>query len=86
MTLIFFTEAFLIYETIYTGDNLFSYVFTPSLEALFSSILAISACQIASQVKKSTGRKQNTCLLTWHIINLFLLVIILVIFAIFYLK
>ena len=59
---------------------------SPVLEILFSLILALSACYIASLVRNSTGMKSNTCLLIWHIFNLFLLITTTVIHAIFYSK
>ena len=63
----------------------FSINLLPScLEAVFSLILVISACQIASWITRSTGKRQNTCLLTWHVINLFLLAAVTTLYAIFY--
>ena len=58
----------------------------PSLEIVFSLLLVISACYITSWVTKSTGKKQNTCLLTWHIINLFILTIVIALNAVSYEK
>ena len=52
------------------------------LEIAFSLLLVISACYITSWLKKSTGKKQNTCLLTWHIVNLFILTIVIAMDAI----
>ena len=56
------------------------------LEIVFSLLLVVSACYITSWVKKSTGKKQNTCLLTWHIVNLFTLTIVIALNAILYKK
>ena len=49
-------------------------LYPQTLIATFSLILAGSAFYITRSVKKSTGKRQNTCLLNWHIVNLFLLV------------
>ena len=53
------------------------------LEAAFSLILAFSAFYLARSVRGTTGRKQNTCLLNWHIFNLIVLIVILAFIAIF---
>ena len=39
------------------------------LEITSSLILAGSAFYLARSVRKTTGRKQNTCFLNWHILN-----------------
>ena len=62
------------------------YLLPAVLEAVFSLILAISACLIANWVTQSTDKKQNTCLLAWHLINLFLLVASTTLYATFYYK
>ena len=49
--------------------------FLPAIfEIVFSLILAVSACYIANWVNKSTGKKHDSCLLIWHILNLFMLI------------
>ena len=57
-----------------------------SLEIVFSLLLVVSACYITNWVRKSTGKKQNTCLFTWHIVNLFILTIVNALAAILYQK
>ena len=52
-------------------------------EGVFSLLLVVSACYITSWVTKSTGKRQNTCLLIWHIINLILLIAITISVSIF---
>ena len=52
----------------------FLYLYGSGSQVIFSTILALSACIIASQLTKSTGKKQNACLITCHVINMFLLV------------
>ena len=49
-------------------------------------ILTFSAGYIANKVTQTTRKKQNTCLLTWHTINLFILTAIAIILGIFYMK
>ena len=63
-----------------------SYLLPSFLEVVFSLLLVVSACYITSWLGKSTGKKQNTCLLTWHIINLFILTIVIALDAIFFHK
>ena len=58
----------------------------PSLEVVFSLVLVFSACYIASWVKNSTGKRQNICLLTWHVINLFILIANTTVLSIYYYK
>ena len=78
-----FLEGYLGYK-IYFSDNstdaftiLFALEPLPALlEIVFSSLLTISAYYIASYVRNSTGKKQNTCLLLWHLFNLLVLIII----------
>ena len=60
------------------------YLLSPILEVVFSLILALSACYISTWVRKSTGKKSNTCLLIWHIFNLILLITATILHAIFY--
>ena len=86
-------EAFLVYGKInansYNERIRFAFVASllPSLlEIVFSLLLVVSACYITSWVRKSTGKKQNTCLLTWHIVNLFILTIVIALSAILYKK
>ena len=55
------------------------FIFPSSLEVVFSLLLIISACYITSYVRNTTGKKQNTCLLIWHIFNLLILIIVTVI-------
>ena len=61
-------------------------LFRPCLEITFSLVLGLSACYIANRVKMSTGKKQNTCLLAWHIVNLLILIVVTTLYAIYYLK
>ena len=61
-------------------------LFPTILEVLFTLLLTISACYIASYVRGSTGKKQNTCLLIWHVFNLLILIIITLFIAIFIIK
>ena len=56
------------------------------MEVVFSVLLTISACYIANNVRSSTGKKQNTCLLTWHVFNLLILIIVTVFIAVYNLK
>ena len=59
----------------------------PSFFELISSLLlVVSACYITNWIRDSTGKKQNTCLLTWHIINLFILTIVIALKALPYWK
>ena len=58
----------------------------PFLEVIYSLLIVVSACYITSWVRKSTGKKQNTYLLTLHIINLFFLTIAIANDAILYYK
>ena len=51
------------------------------LDAVFSLILVISAFYLAKLVKVKTLRKQNTCLVVWHVCNLLSLVVVFAIFA-----
>ena len=51
------------------------FLFASGLQVVFSVILVISACFIASWVERSTGKKHNSYLLAWHVINLFLLIV-----------
>ena len=48
------------------------------LDAIIATLLVISAYILSKLLTKSTGKKQNTCLLRWHIVNLFLLTSILI--------
>ena len=57
-------------------------LFPSLLEIVFSLLLVVSAHYITSWVRKSIGKKQNTCLLTWHIVNLFILTIVIALDAI----
>ena len=56
------------------------------LDTTFSLILAGSAFYLAKSVRKTTGRKYNTCLLNWHIVNLVVLVVTYTVQAIYYRK
>ena len=58
-------------------------LFPPFLETTFSVVLVISALYLAKSVKEYTQKKQNTCLVSWHICNLILLIIILTLSAMF---
>ena len=86
-------EAFLVYGKInansYNERIRFAFVASllPSLlEIVFSLLLVVSACYITNWVRKSTGKKQNTCLLMLHIVNLFILTIVNALAAILYQK
>ena len=35
--------------------------------------LAIAASYLSKSVRQTTGKKQNTCLLIWHIVNVFII-------------
>ena len=54
--------------------------------ALFMLSLVISAFKLSSSIKFSTGMKQNTCLLNWHIFNLFLMFAITIFVGVFQYK
>ena len=76
-------EGFIIYEVINLDDGkakdffaLMYLSFAPISEALFSLILVVSACYIGAWVKNYTKNKQNSCLLTWHFLNLLVFVAI----------
>ena len=47
---------------------------SPTLDIVTGFLLVISAIYLTSSLRSQTGKKQNTCLLTWHIMNLFILV------------
>ena len=59
-------------------------IFPAILEVVFSLLLSISACYIATWVVRSTGKKQNTCLLIWHIVNLLVLIVVNTLVSYFY--
>ena len=61
-------------------------LFSPFLEAIFSLVLVISALYLAKSVREYTQKKQNTCLVNWHICNLLLLTSLLVLNAVIYHK
>ena len=69
-------------QEVANSDWFMIYLYPSILEAVFSLILTLSAVYIAKWVKKSTHKKQNTCLLYWHLINLVLLVVMLILSAI----
>ena len=50
-----------------------------SLEVIFSAFLVFSAFYIGKWVTKSTNKKRNYCLITWHVINLSILSVMLAI-------
>ena len=84
-------EGILIYEANIASSHdeivhiVFERLLFPSLlEIVFSLLLVVSACYITSWLRKSTGKKQNNCLLMWHIINLFILTIVIALVAILY--
>ena len=52
----------------------------------FAVLLVSSAIYLAGSLKQSTGKKQNTFLLMWHIVNLILLTLVLIPKAIFYIE
>ena len=61
-------------------------LYEPALETLFLLILVASAFYIARRVENSSGKKQNTCLLTWHALNLTVQFVLLIPSAIYYPK
>ena len=56
----------------------------PVLDVLVAIILALCALYLTKSLKKSTGSEPNTCLLCWHIANIFLLTIMLILYDFFY--
>ena len=56
----------------------------PVLEVIIALILAFCAFCLAEALKKQTVNKPNVCLLCWHILNIFLLTIILIIYDFYY--
>ena len=78
-------EAFLYYnwhEEILNKDPDASIKFAlqylpPIFDVVFALILAVSAIYLAKSVKRLAGKGQNSCLLSWHICNLLLLIAIL---------
>ena len=60
-------------DTVKTVEYLLSYL-EPLVNALIAMILALSVIYLAKSIKRSTGKKQKICLLTWHILNLLILV------------
>ena len=66
--------------------NFMLFLYPSILEITFSLILAGSAFYLTRSVRKTTGKKQNTCLLNWHILNLVVLIVTLTMYAIFYEK
>ena len=60
-------------DTVKTIEYLLSYL-DPLVNALIAMILAFSVIYLAKSIKRSTGKKQKICLLTWHILNLLILV------------
>ena len=61
-------------------------LFPPFIEAIFSLVLVISALYLAKSVRMYTQKKQNTCLVNWHICNLLLLTSLLILNAVIYHK
>ena len=66
----------------YKSINFMIALYPSILEAICFLILAGSAFYLTRSVRKTTGKKQNTCLLNWHILNLVLLIVTLKIYAI----
>ena len=84
------TEGILFYEAFdndthdwQDGFHLLFYLLPSLLEVVFSLLLVVSAYYITIWLRKSSGKKHNTCLLAWHIVNLFILTIIIALYAIF---
>ena len=50
----------------------------PIFDVLIALILVSSALYLTRSLRSSTGRKPNFCLLSWHIVNLFILITMLV--------
>ena len=60
--------------------------FQLGLEAIFSIVLVIFALCLVKSIRKYTQKKQNTCLLFWHISNLSILIGLLFMEAYYYHK
>ena len=45
------------------------------IQGIFTMLISYSACYITNFVKTKSNQKPNTCLLSWHIINLSLVMI-----------
>ena len=56
------------------------------LYVVFSLFLALSSFYLTVQLKRQTKMKSNTCLLNWHIFNLLILIVIMILFSLFYFK
>ena len=85
----FYGLLVLMYEEVKSQEtanriNLAIVSFPGVLDVIITLILASSAYYLAKFVKNSTGKKQNTCLVIWHILNLLALTIV-VAFTIFFL-
>ena len=51
---------------------------SPILDVMTLGILVVFAYILTRTLRKSTGKKQNTCLLIWHAVNMIILILILV--------
>ena len=76
---IFFSMHFFVPDKVLGDDELKAAVIwlPPALvDVPISLVFAITAYYLAKSAKKSTGKKQNSCLLIWHLTNLFFLTMI----------
>ena len=85
---IYGSSSYLQYKTFYEGEQeqdiaLALEFLNPVLSFIIALLLVISACYMTRLLKISTGKKQNICILAWHIVNLFVLTMILIPKAIF---
>ena len=46
-----------------------SLLFTSAIDTIISTIFAISAGCLAKLARNETGKKQNNCLVSWHMVN-----------------
>ena len=58
-------------------DTIVSFL-SPILDVMTLGILVVFAYILTRTLRRSTGKKQNTCLLIWHAINMIILIVILV--------
>ena len=56
--------------------------FSSSFEIFIGIILGLSAIYLTRTIKTLTGKEANTCLLVWHIINVFLMALLTILEAI----
>ena len=58
--------------------NLLLNSFEPGFDSVIGFILVASSLYLTGQLRKTTRKKQNTCLLVWHQINFFLFIVTMV--------